>query len=116
MSKHILTYNFYDFAPYVFYMMRRKNYITNEEYLSSIGVDHFVSDLVQGKVSTLSELISSGKSGCFFYYTADGKYTLKTIHKKEYLFFIKILKHYYEFISTNSNSFITKFVIIFIFF
>ncbi len=89
-------------------MMRKKNNITNEAYLNSIGVDHFVSDLIQGKVSTLSELISSGKSGCFFYYTADGKYTLKTIHKKEYTFFIKILKDYYEFLTKYSESFITK--------
>ena len=88
--------------------MRRNNNITNDEYLNSIGVDHFVSDLIQGKVSTLSELISSGKSGCFFYYTADGKYTLKTIHKKEYKFFIKILKHYYEFLTEYPESFIAK--------
>jgi len=114
MSKNLsLCYNFIDYAPYVFFILRKKNHISNEEYLCSIGVDHFVSDLIQGKVTTLSELISSGKSGCFFYYTADGKYTLKTIHKKEYVFFSKMLKKYYDYVITNPSSFLTKFICFF---
>lgn len=105
-----VSYHFSDFAPYVFYTLRKNDQITNEQYLSSIGVDHFVSDLIQGKVTTLSELISSGKSGCFFYYTADGKYTLKTIHKKEFTFFLKILKNYCEFLKENPQTFLSKFI------
>ena len=112
MTKNMtISYHFYDYAPYVFYMFRKNCCIKTDEYLCSIGVDRFVSDLIQGKVSTLSELISSGKSGCFFYYSADGKYTLKTIHKNEYLIFSKILKKYYDYMSTNPSSFLTKFIL-----
>lgn len=35
-----------------------------------------------GEVSSMTSLTSQGKSGSFFYYTADGKYTLKTIHHR----------------------------------
>lgn len=90
-------------------MIRQKNNISNHDYLDSIGVDHFISNLVQAKVATMSELISSGKSGSFFYYTADGKYTIKTIHKKEFEFLKKILKSYYIFLNENPSTFLTKF-------
>ena len=36
--------------------------------------------LILGEMSSMTELTSQGKSGSFFYYTADGKYMLKTIH------------------------------------
>lgn len=102
------TYFFYDYAPYVFYMIRRKNHICNEEYLASIGVDHFISSLIKGNVATMSELISSGKSGCFFYYTVDGKYTLKTIHRQEFYLIRKILNQYFNFLSNNPSTYLTK--------
>lgn len=89
-------------------MIRRKNHICNEEYLASIGVDHFITSLIQGNVSTMSELISSGKSGCFFYYTADGKYTLKTIHKQEFYLLKKMLSNYFYFLSDNPSTYLTK--------
>ena len=34
---------------------------------------------MMGEVNSLTALTSQGKSGSFFYYTADGKYMLKTI-------------------------------------
>jgi 1-phosphatidylinositol-4-phosphate 5-kinase len=42
-----------------------------------------LSSLLKGNFHSLKELISSGKSGSFFYYSMDGKYTLKTIPKNE---------------------------------
>jgi 1-phosphatidylinositol-4-phosphate 5-kinase len=46
-------------------------------------------------MNSLSEFMSSGKSGSFFYYSMDGKYTLKTIKFDEKLLLKKILKDYY---------------------
>ncbi len=57
----------------------------------------------------MSGLTSQGKSGSFFYYTADGKYMLKTVHYREYKFLRKILKDYYYYIKQNPDTLITKF-------
>ena len=42
-----------------------------------------IQSLMNGDFHALRELISTGKSGSFFYYSMDGKYTLKTIHVTE---------------------------------
>lgn len=102
------TCRFFDFAPHVFLKLRAMTGIKNEDYLRSIGPERVLTNLIKGNVNTLSELVSTGKSGSFFYYSADGKYTLKTIHKKEYYFLQKILKNYYEHFETYKKSFINK--------
>lgn len=57
----------------------------------------------------MTSLTSQGKSGSFFYYTADGKYMLKTIKYREYKFLRSILKDYYEYLKQNPKTLITKF-------
>ena len=54
--------------------------IDNEEYINSIGPNKLMTSLMMGEVTSLTGLTSQGKSGSFFYYTADGRYMLKTIH------------------------------------
>jgi 1-phosphatidylinositol-4-phosphate 5-kinase len=61
-----------------------------------------------GEFNSLSELCSSGKSGSFFYYTADGRFMLKTISTAEFKFFKKILKNYYYHIEKNDDTLITR--------
>ncbi len=53
---------------------------------------------------TLAELCSSGKSGSFFYYTADGKFVLKTISRNEFKFLKKILKEYHNYLTIENNE------------
>jgi len=62
-----------------------------------------------GEVSSMTSLTSQGKSGSFFYYTADGKYMLKTIQYREYKCLKKILKDYYNYIKKNPETLITRF-------
>lgn len=64
---------------------------------------------MMGEVSSMTSLTSQGKSGSFFYYTADGKYMLKTIHYREYKFLRAILEDYYFYIKKNPDTLITKF-------
>lgn len=104
------TCRFYDYCPYVFLKIRENNKIKNEDYIKSIGPERMISNLIKGNVNTLSELMSTGKSGSFFYYTADGKYTLKTIHKCEQSFFKKILRNYYDHLVSHKSSFINKYL------
>ena len=52
--------------------------------------------------------ISSGKSGSFFYYSRDGKFVLKTIHKSEKQFFLSILANYHGHLQSYPDSLIVK--------
>jgi 1-phosphatidylinositol-4-phosphate 5-kinase len=68
-----------------------------------------MTSLMMGEVNSLTGLTSQGKSGSFFYYTADGKYMLKTIHYREYKKLRSILEDYYYYIKENPSTLITKF-------
>jgi len=70
-----------------------------------------ISSLIKGNFHSLKELISSGKSGSFFYYSMDGKYTLKTIPKHEKNKLKDILKDLFDHFKQNNKSFIVKFII-----
>jgi len=83
--------------------------ISSEEYLKSIGPDAMFSSLMRGDLTTMSELTSAGKSGSFFYYTVDGKFTLKTIHKSEFNFIKSILPHYHEYLTSMPNTLIIRY-------
>ncbi len=100
---------FYDYAPQVFNSIRTIYGIDNDAYLKSIGPETLLSSLLKGDLSTLSELTSTGKSGSFFYYTGDGRFTLKTIHRYEFQFLREILRSYYTHIKQFNDSLIIKF-------
>jgi len=61
-----------------------------------------------GKLSSLTELCSTGKSGSFFYYTEDSKFMVKTLPKDEALFLLKLLKNYYNHIICNENTLMSR--------
>ena len=62
---------FYDYAPSIFERIRIKFGITNESYLRSIGPENLLGSIIMGNLACLTELMSSGKSGSFFYFTGD---------------------------------------------
>ena len=99
---------FFDYAPQVFEAIRKSFNIKKDEYSRSLGPEQILQDLWMGNFSSMMELFSSGKSGSFFYYTADGKYMLKTIPHKEFSFLKKILPQYYAHIIHNPHTFITR--------
>lgn len=92
----------------MFNKIRQHYQISNDDYLKSIGPDIFFSSLIKGDLSTLKELVSTGKSGSFFYYTVDSKYLLKTISSSEFAFLKRILKNYYHHLLTNPNTYLPK--------
>ncbi|KAL4484387.1 hypothetical protein ABPG74_019564 [Tetrahymena malaccensis] len=99
---------FSDYAPQVFRNIRIKYNISSENYLKSIGPEKLFSSIMKGDLTTLSELTSTGKSGSFFYYTVDSKFTLKTIHKSEFAFLKKILPNYYQHLEDNPSTLIIR--------
>ncbi len=52
--------------------------------------------------------MSSGKSGSFFYYSANGQYLVKTISTTEFKFFRSILKGYYLHVKDNPHTLISR--------
>jgi 1-phosphatidylinositol-4-phosphate 5-kinase len=70
-----------------------------------------------GNITSLQEQCSTGKSGSFFYYTAcgiweslmqTGRFTIKTISKKEYGFFRQLLPFYYKHLQTNPDTLLMR--------
>ena len=107
---------FYDYAPYVFNEIRKLNSITPKmvglslnQYLSSLGTESVVNNLLKGELSSFNELISAGKSGSFFYYSANGKFILKTISKEEFTVLLDILPNYYDHLKKNPKTLMCKF-------
>jgi len=109
-SKRVTLTRFIDYAPMVFQRIRLSFGITSDEYLRSVGPEALFGNMVLGNLSSLSELTSEGKSGAFFYYTADGKYMMKTVTKKEYYLFRNILERYHRHIMDNPNTLIVRFL------
>lgn len=100
---------FYDFAPKVFYNLRKLYGIKNEDYIKSLGPENFLGNLLMVKNRSLRELCSAGKSGSFFYYSYDSKFVLKTISTDEFEFFQEILEDYYTHMHFHQNTLLQRF-------
>ena len=100
---------FRDYAPAVFERIRRMHGIAPSTYTRSLGVEKIMSSLLKSEFSSLVGLLSSGKSGSFFYYSDDGQYVLKTMSKEEYSFLRKLLPNYYSHLVDNPDSLIPRF-------
>ena len=100
---------FRDFAPMVFSNIRKIFDIQDFAYLESLGVEKIMESMMKCEFSSLIGLISSGKSGSFFYFSDDGKYVLKTMMADEFSFFQKIFPEYYSYVYENPGTLIPKF-------
>lgn len=83
--------------------------LNSEEYFQSLGPEQIIGNMMLGNLSSLSELCTEGQSGAFFYYSADGKYLVKTITSGASRFLRKILKDYYHHITSHTDTLITRF-------
>eukprot|EP00929_Paragymnodinium_shiwhaense_P107555 TRINITY_DN7370_c1_g1_i1.p1 TRINITY_DN7370_c1_g1~~TRINITY_DN7370_c1_g1_i1.p1 ORF type:complete len:1049 (+),score=270.21 TRINITY_DN7370_c1_g1_i1:126-3272(+) len=110
VSKRVAITRFVDYAPLVFQKIRASFGIQHDEYLRSIGPEQLLGNLVLGNLASLSELSSEGKSGAFFYYTADGNYMIKTVVPKEMKLLKHMLKNYYDHITQQPNTLIVRFL------
>jgi hypothetical protein len=99
---------FKDYAPHVFQNIRSLFGVKNDDYIRSIGVDTFRNAFFDKLVLMLSEN-SSGKSGSFFFHTADGKYMIKTIKPPEFAALKAHLYCYYQHIQENPRTLLTRY-------
>lgn len=88
--------SFTDYAPFVFYHIRKWYRISEELLLQSFSPEQVLGHLVLGQLTTLSEKITDGRSGNFFFSTHNGNFMAKTISSGELNTFLKILPNYYE--------------------
>lgn len=99
---------FKDFAPRVFLNLRRLFGISNDSYMKSLGVDTFANAFFDRLMLMLSEH-SSGKSGAILFHTADGKFLVKSVHKKEFELLRVILRDYYGYLQKQPQTLLTRY-------
>lgn len=110
VSKRVEMTRFIDYAPMVFQKIRASFGISHDEYLRSIGPEQLLGNMVLGNLASLSELSSEGKSGAFFYYTADGRYMMKTVSTKEHQLLKRMLKRYFDHTTRSPGTLIVRFL------
>ncbi|VWU49113.1 phosphatidylinositol-4-phosphate 5-kinase, partial [Hepatocystis sp. ex Piliocolobus tephrosceles] len=96
------------YAPTIFNNIRSFYGIKLKEFISAFGPEQVISNMVLGNLSTLSELLSEGKSGSLFYFTSNGKYIIKTICKSTHNLSKQLLFNYYQHIKKNPDSLLTR--------
>ncbi|MCQ2818935.1 MAG: hypothetical protein MJ252_16845 [archaeon] len=104
-----ISCKFYDFAPKMFYNIRKMYGISNDSYLKSLGPENFLGNLIITKNKSLRELCSSGKSGSFFYFSYDSKYLLKTLPLSEFELLQGMLKDYYIHMNKYEDTLMQRF-------
>nr|PVC50153.1 1-phosphatidylinositol-4-phosphate 5-kinase [Theileria orientalis] len=100
---------FKEYAPMVFRQIRKISGISEKDYTDSVSPEQIVGSMVLGNLSTMSELVSEGKSGALFYYTINGKLILKTVTKACAKFVKRWLKRYYAHLKEAPTSILTRF-------
>lgn len=108
LEKKFNKCKFKDYAPNVFEAIRNTFGISNQAYVDSIGYHTFQKAFLN-KLSLMLTENSSGKSGSFFFHTADMKYMIKTIKFSEFLVLRKQLIAYYNYIVDNPETLLTKY-------
>ena len=110
MKHQVLKGTLVDWYPYVFYDIRKRLGISSKDYQNSIGPKRFLRNLLNGRLSSLVEQITSGQSGSFFYYTPDGRYMIKTIRQREFNCFQGIVKKYHKHIKKYPKTLLGSFL------
>ncbi len=110
VSTKVTVTRFIDYAPFVFRKLRTEiSGISDEDYLRSVGPEQLLGNMVLGNLSSLAEQTTEGKGGAFFYYTADGRFMIKTVAREEKHLLKKILRDYYFHLKENPRSLIVRF-------
>lgn len=79
-------------------------------FIQSISPQDFVTEMMICAPTIIEELFSTGQSGSLFYFTRNGKFIVKTLPEKEYLFLRKIFPEYYKYIMNNRNTLLPKYI------
>jgi len=75
----------------------------------SLGPEKVLGNILLGNLDALCEMVSSGRSGSFFFKSNDGKYLIKTLPADEHYLLQRILPSYLEHFTGNPNTLLTRF-------
>eukprot|EP01117_Protostelium_nocturnum_P016395 TRINITY_DN6491_c0_g1_i1.p1 TRINITY_DN6491_c0_g1~~TRINITY_DN6491_c0_g1_i1.p1 ORF type:complete len:1091 (+),score=342.66 TRINITY_DN6491_c0_g1_i1:185-3457(+) len=109
VCKSTEEWHFTDYAPAAFHMIREAFNIEPQHYMFSLGPEKIFGNLLMGCLGSLCQMVTTGRSGSFFFRTNDGKYLIKTVSYYEHNFLQQILPSYYEHVKSNGNSLLTRF-------
>lgn len=91
-------FHFKDYCPEIFNQLREWFGLDPREYLISLCGNF-----------NLIEFISNSKSGEFFFYSHDRQFLIKTMPKSESILLRRLLPEYFNYISRQPNTLLTKF-------
>lgn len=102
------VYDFFDFCPRMFQLIRKFYGVSHEIYLQSIGPEKVFGSISLGNLQSLQSQCSAGKSGSLFYYTSDQLFMLKTISHNEFEHFLSIMKDYYQHMLSYPHTLVAR--------
>jgi len=91
-------FHFKDYCPEIFNQLREWFGLDPREYLLSLCGNF-----------NLIEFVSNSKSGEFFFYSHDRQFLIKTMPKSESILLRRLLPEYFNYISRQPNTLMTKF-------
>lgn len=83
--------------------------IDSTSYLNSVGIRSLTSNILLGGINPMSLIGSSGKSGSFFFYSADNRFLIKALKKSEFSTILEILPKIFDHFLKHPKSLISKF-------
>lgn len=92
-----ITFKFKDYCSMAFYKLREHFGINHVDYITSL-------------CQNWNEVGTPGKSGSLFFFSLDNQYVLKTIPKREAKLLRSLLPAYYDYMTSHSDSLITRFM------
>ncbi len=82
--------------------------IEDDDFLLSVGIRQVIGSLLLGDLVGLSEQVSEGKSGSFFYWSQDGRYMVKTFSRAENYQMRKIMHSYHEHMTAHPDNLLMR--------
>eukprot|EP01125_Pyxidicula_operculata_P012625 TRINITY_DN4150_c1_g1_i1.p1 TRINITY_DN4150_c1_g1~~TRINITY_DN4150_c1_g1_i1.p1 ORF type:complete len:2406 (+),score=580.76 TRINITY_DN4150_c1_g1_i1:18-7235(+) len=96
-------------APLVFWKIRDHFGVDHQKFVHSLGPSTMLGNILLGRLSTYEEVVSTGRSGSFFFKSTDGKYFIKSLPPEEHMFLERNLSSYYRHIKQHPNSLLARF-------
>eukprot|EP00128_Syssomonas_multiformis_P017640 Colp12_sorted_trinity150504_noHs@14561 len=97
-----------NYAPEIFRDIREHFGIDDEQYALSLGLRQVFNSLIVGDLTSMSGMVSEGKSMSFFYYSHNSQFMVKTISEAERDTFLRILQSYYVYMLKHRDTFLSR--------
>eukprot|EP01012_Entosiphon_sulcatum_P021186 TRINITY_DN25971_c0_g1_i1.p2 TRINITY_DN25971_c0_g1~~TRINITY_DN25971_c0_g1_i1.p2 ORF type:complete len:336 (-),score=54.35 TRINITY_DN25971_c0_g1_i1:65-1072(-) len=99
-----------DYCSKLFSEIRHRYGYDDAAYKQSLGLDQLCTSLIMGSWESPRHLVSSGKSGSFFFISHDDKLIFKTIPRREAQTLQKMLPKYHEHVLENHDTLLTLYL------